>query len=425
MSAEPGGSPGKSEPNPSRRRGLWVLAACGLGLAVTGVMLFVPVVVASTPQTQQAKSTARVVPVRTARATTYDFPVVLAGIGTVVPQKTVTVQSRVSGQLVRVLFKEGEHVKAGQLLAEIDPRPFHARLQQVEGQLKREHALLDNATNELQRTRMLAAESLASTQEVDAQESLVAQYRASRLVSQGLVSAAELELGFTRITAPIAGRIGFRQVDAGNNVTPTDALAVIHVTDPIHVVFALPEDTVPVVVRELTKARQGGRSLEVEAWDKGNRSLLGRGQVITIDNQIDATTGTVKLKAQFGNALGSLFPNQFVNVKFVVDVAQKALVVPVAAIQRGRQQPFVYVVGSGDVIQVRNVTLGASDGERTIIQDGLNTGDVVVVQGADHVREGVHVKASNQTSEPASAAVSTAAPGSAPPSASAVSAHGP
>jgi multidrug efflux system membrane fusion protein len=341
---------------------------------------------------EKKKDPARVVPVQVAAAKTVDLPVVLSGLGSVVPSQSVTVRSRVAGQLVRLAFREGELVQQGQLLAEVDARPFQAKVAQTAGQLARDRALLTHARSELERMQGLAKNHLISEQALATQASLVAEYQAAERVSVGLNDAAQLELGFTRILAPIRGRVGFRQMDVGNNVDLATPLVVIHAVEPIAVIFTLPEDDVPLVTQTMQRARAEKRALEVEAWDKGTRLRIARGTLLTIDNQIDAATGTVKLKALFENHEQELFPNQFVNVRFTVDVLQGATVVPVASIQRGREGPFVYVVDAQQVSSVRKLELGISADGASVVRSGLEPGELVVVQGVDQVRDGTKVK---------------------------------
>lgn len=319
--------------------------------------------------------------------------VVQNGLGTVVSLYSASVKSRVSGQLVRVHFTEGELVKEGQLLAELDPRSFQAEVMQVEGQLARDRALLTNATLDLGRYEALGKESIARQEEVEARRSLVKQYEGALLAGQGLLRTKSLQLSFSRVTAPIGGRIGLRQVDPGNIVGPNDAngIAVINSLRPISVVFTLPEDVVPAVSARLTAARQKHESLVVEAWEKGNKARLAVGKLLTLDNQIDAGTGTVKLKAEFANEDLSLFPNQFVNVRLLLETRGDKVVVPAAAIQRGSQGTFVYAVTGAGAATVRVVDLGPADGNDVSIEKGLVAGERVVTSGVDRLREGAPV----------------------------------
>jgi len=347
----------------------------------------------------------RPVPVQVARARSSDVHVAELGLGTVVPRQSVTVRSRVTGQLERVLFQEGELVKAGQLLAEVDPRPFQLQLEQVEGQLARDRALFKNAALDLERFRSLAAGVIAK-QQIDTQDSLVHQYEGTVRSDQGLVDAARLQVSFTRIAAPIAGRIGLRLIDGGNYINAGDpvGIAVINAVQPICVVFSVPEDRVPSVLKRLDEARRAGGSLTVEAWDRASENRLATGTLLTLDNQIDPATGTVKLKAQFSNEDGALYPNQFVNARLLLETLHGATVAPTTAVQRGSQGSFVYAVGADNTVAVRIVALGPIDGDDVAIERGLAPGDLVVVNGADKLREGAKVEAvgASGPSEPTS-----------------------
>jgi len=335
----------------------------------------------------------RPIPVQAARVKSSDLPLTQAGLGTVIPSQSVVVRSRVSGQLLRVLFEEGQQVRAGQVLAEIDPRPFRAQLEQVEGQLARDRALLKNAELDFERFRSLASEVIAK-QQVDAQQSLVHQYEGAVRSDQGLVDAAQLQVSFTHIGAPISGRIGLRVVDAGNYINAGDpaGIAVINAVQPICVTFSLPEDRVPSVLARLSQVRRQGGVLAVEAWDRDGKNRLATGKLLTLDNQIDPTTGTVKLKGQFANRDGALFPNQFVNARLLLDVLRGATVAPYTAIQRGNQGSFAYAVGADNLVAVRQVALGPADGENVAVERGLTPGDLVVTNGADKLREGARVQ---------------------------------
>lgn len=352
---------------------------------------------ASTPGGAAKGGNSRPVPVIAVPVKTQDVKVTQNALGTVVSQNSVTVRARVSGQLDRVLFKEGQNVKAGEVLAEIDSRPFAAQLAQVQGQAARNQALLRNAQIDLERYQSLRSQNSISAQQVDTQESLVQQYKGTIQADQGLVDSAKLQLGFTRITAPISGRIGLRQVDAGNVVNTTDAggLAVITSLQPIGVVFTLQEDALPVVASRLADAQARGTTLAVEAWDRGSKNLLAKGTLLTIDNQIDPTSGTIKAKAIFPNTDNTLYPNQFVNVRLLIETRSEAKVVPNAAIQYGSKGPFVYAVSADNTVTVKPVKTGPVDGNVTLIAEGLNAGEQVVINGVDKLREGAKVALSS------------------------------
>ena len=335
----------------------------------------------------------RPVPVQVARARAAEIRVTRSGLGSVVSYRSATVKSRVEGQLVRVLFEEGALVERGQVIAEIDPRPFQAAVLEVQGRVSRDRALLDNARLDFQRYQALRTERIAKQEDVDARESLVRQYEGALLAGEGALKHANLQLGFSRITAPISGRIGLRQVDEGNNVSPGDpeGIAVINSVQPISVVFTLPEDDVPVLSRRLSAAKAKGESLLVEAWDKGSKNLLGKGTLVTLDNQIDPSTGTVKLKAEFANEDAVLFPNQFVNVRLVLESVPGAIVIPPAAVQRGSSGPFVYVITDERSVERKLVELGPLDGAEQSVASGVSAGELLVVSGADRLREGSKV----------------------------------
>jgi len=317
---------------------------------------------------------------------TGELPVYLTGLGTVTAFNTVTVRSRVDGQLVSVAFQEGQFVHAGDALAEIDPRPFEAQLKQAEGQLLRDLAQLKDARINLERYRAMFSGELISRQQVDTQAALVTQYEGTVRLDQGLIDSAKLQLIYCHITAPISGRIGLRLVDVGNMVHANDqnGLLVITQVQPIAVVFTLPEDALPPVIGRL----RSGERLQVEAYDRTGRTRIATGNLLAIDNQIDQTTGTSRLKASFDNADNALFPNQFVNVQLLLDVRANAVIAPLAAIQRGPQGTFVYVVKTDQSVEVRPVTTGAAAGSEVAIDTGLSAGDQVVVDGIDKLRPG-------------------------------------
>jgi multidrug efflux system membrane fusion protein len=329
-------------------------------------------------------------PVATATARIGDVNIVQTGLGTANALRTVTVKPRVDGQLNSVNFTEGQMVAAGQTIAQIDPVPLQVQLAQAEGQLARDAAQLNNARLDLERYRTLLAQDSIATQLVDQQAAQVRQLEGTVKIDQAQVDNAKLQLSYTQIIAPISGRLGLRQVDAGNMVKGSDAngIAVITQVDPINVLFTIPQDTLPRVLARL----KAGEKPPVEIWDREQKALLATGKLITTDNQIDVTTGTVKLKAEFPNPDGKLFPNQFVNVRMVVDTRKGVVVVPSAAIQRGSQGTVVYVVKEDNTVTLRPVQTGPTEGANTAVESGLKEGERVIVDGVDRVREGAKVE---------------------------------
>lgn len=332
----------------------------------------------------------RPTPVLADVATKKDVNIYLNGLGTVTPLKTVTVRSRVDGELVKLHFTEGQTVKEGDLLAEIDSRPFQVQLMQAEGQMARDQALLANARIDLERYQTLFKQDSIAKQQVDTQAALVRQYEGAVRTDQSQIESAKLQLTYSRVTAPISGRLGLRQVDQGNVVRAGDAngLVVITQLQPVAAVFTIPQDSLPAVLRQL----KAGEKPPVEAWDRENRTKLASGTLITVDNQIDPTTGTVKLKAQFPNSDGSLFSNQFVNVRMLLETRKDTTVVPSAAVQRGAQGMFVYVVRDDSTVTVRPVKVGPTDGPVTAIEAGVQPGERVVTDGVDRLREGAKIE---------------------------------
>ncbi|WP_243294263.1 MdtA/MuxA family multidrug efflux RND transporter periplasmic adaptor subunit [Geothrix mesophila] len=331
----------------------------------------------------------RPVPVVAVAARQGDMPMSLTGLGTVTALNTVTVKSRVDGQLVRVAFTEGQMVRQGDLLAEIDPRPFQVQLMQAEGQLAKDRAAYQNALADLNRLQGLVQQGIISRQQLDTQSSSVAQYEATLKADQAQVESAKLNLTYSHITAPISGRVGLRQVDAGNMVRASDAngLAVIAPIQPINVVFAVPADNIQNVLRQTAK----GAKLPVEAWDRDLKVRLATGSLSAIDNQVDSATGTVRLKALFTNDDRTLFPNQFVNARLLVDTLRGVVIVPTAAVQRSPQGAFVYVVKADGTADMRPVEVLATDGDDTALKQGVAGGETVITDGLDKLRPGSKV----------------------------------
>lgn len=329
-------------------------------------------------------------PVRVADVVTGDFPVYYKALGTVTAINTVNVRSRVAGELVKVNFQEGQRVKAGDLLAEIDPRSYEIALQQAQGTLAQNQAQLKNAQIDLQRYKDLFAEDSIARQTLDTQQALVGQYQGTIQTNQAAVNDAKLNLDFTRIRAPIAGRLGLRQLDIGNLVAANDtsALVVITQVQPITVAFTLPEsELTPVLARY-----RSGAKLTVEAWDRGDTRKQATGVLGSLDNQIDTTTGTLKFKARFDNQDEALFPNQFVNVRLLSDTLKGVVLVPSAAVQYGVDGTFVYAMDGNDKVKIRQLKVGPTDGANTVVEQGLAQGDRVVLEGTDRLRDGSRVE---------------------------------
>lgn len=328
----------------------------------------------------------RPVPVAVAKARKGDMAVHLTGLGTVTALNSVTVKSRVDGQLLRVVFTEGQMVREGDLLAEIDPRPFQVQLMQAEGQLAKDQAAAQNAMADLKRLEGLVQQGIISRQQLDTQSSSVAQYQAALKSDQAQVESAKLNLVYSRITAPISGRVGLRQVDAGNMVRATDAngLATLAPIQPINVVFAVPADNIQKV---MSQSATGGR-LPVEAWDRDLRNRLGTGVLAAIDNQVDSATGTVRLKALFANEDRALFPNQFVNAQLLLDTLRGVVIIPTASIQRGPQGSFVYAVKADNTVELRIIEIQGTEGEDTAVRKGLEGGETVIIDGLEKLRPG-------------------------------------
>ncbi|MDO9101587.1 MAG: MdtA/MuxA family multidrug efflux RND transporter periplasmic adaptor subunit [Candidatus Nitrotoga sp.] len=377
-----------------KNKALWITIGVLVAAGVLAIFLFYGKQEKQTqtpPMGRGGKDGAsRPVPVAVAIARTGDIDVVINALGTVTARNTVTVKPRVDGQIVRVAFREGQVVKIGDLLAEIDPRSFQSQLDQANGQLMRDQALLANARLDQARYRGLLAKDSIAKQQVDAQEALVRQYEGVVQTDRALVDNAKLQLAFTHVTAPIAGRLGLRLVDTGNMVRTTDTggLVVITQTQPITVIFSIPSDNLTTVLSKL----QANQQLVVEAWDRDDKNKLAIGILLTIDNQIDATTGTVKLKAEFTNSDNALFPNQFVNIHLHIETRHGITLIPTSASQRGTQGTFFYVVDDNKTVSLRPVVLGPISGNIVAVEKGLIPGEKVVVDGADKLRQGAKVE---------------------------------
>ncbi len=368
---------------PGGERTLWA----AFGLLLLALLLWA---IQPAAETQTGRfGTGGPMPVGVAAAARGDIAITLNALGTVTPLATVTVRPQVSGELLKIDFQEGQMVKAGDVLAEIDPRTFKAAYDQAQGQLERDQASLSNAFVDLKRQQALYAQKATSQQLLATQAALVRQLQGVVKSDSANVEAAAINLGYTKIVSPVAGRAGLRQVDVGNlvQVGQTGGVVVVTQLEPISVLFSLPEDNIADVMQRLGS----GAVLGVDAYDRGQTNKLASGRLATVDNQIDTTTGTVKLRALFDNAAGELFPNQFVNVRLLVNTLHGQTVVPSSAIERGAEGAFVYVVQSDSTVAMRAVTLGPQDGDRVAILKGLNPGETVVTDGADRLRDGAEV----------------------------------
>ncbi len=379
----------------------WRLWLVVLAVAVVGFYFFIA---RSGPDSNTQAPPAgshTIVPVAAVPAKLGDLNQYISAIGTVTAYNTVTIKSRVDGALDKVNFTEGQSVKAGDLLAEIDPRPYQVQLEQAEGTLAKDVASLENAKVTFARDKELYKENALARQDLDNQETAVGQYAGSIESDKGAVDNAKLQLTYSRITSPITGRVGLRLVDPGNIIHATDAtgFAVITQLQPIAVDFSIPEDDLP----SLESAMKANPRLPVEAYDRDFKHQLAAGTLLTTDNQIDQTTGTIKLKASFPNEDNVLFPNQFVNSKLLVNTLHNVILIPAAGLQRSQQGSFVYVVKPDQTVEMRSVTVGASQGDVIAIDKGLAAGDLVVTDGVDKLQQGSHVSVQTAAIPPGSA----------------------
>lgn len=343
------------------------------------------------------KVASRPTPIVSAPVINRDMPIYLSALGNVTPTYNVTVHSQIMGVLQKVFFKEGQFVKKGDLLAQIDPRPYEALLKQYKGNLMRDKALLANARIDLKRYQDLWKQDSVSQQTLATQQALVEQYEGAVKTDEGLIESTKINLIYCRIVSPIAGRVGLRLVDAGNLIQLSDTTGIVVITtiNPITVIFSLPEDYIPGLINQV----YDNDAMKVYAYDRQQEQLLASGRLLTLDNQIDPNTGTVKLRAQFVNKKNKLFPNQFVNIKILVNTLKDAVVVPTAAVQHTLTYDFVYVVDK-QTVTIKKITTGPSIGNETVINKGLTPGQLVVIEGADKLVSGAHVINEQEKSKP-------------------------
>ena len=399
------------------RSALWLLLVL---LVVAGLVTWVVRRNGQQPAATGRFASSGPMPVGTAKVEKGDMPIALSGLGAVTPLAMVTIKTQINGQLIDVAFKEGQIVAKGDVLAQIDPRPYQVALAQAEGQLAKDQALLKNAEIDLTRYKTLVAQNSVARQTLDTQGALVQQDIGTVQADQAQVDTQKLNLTYCRIVAPVGGRVGLRQVDPGNYVQTSDAGGIVVITQlqPISVIFTLPEDNLPAVLKRM----RTGATLAATAFDRTGATKLGAGTLETVDNQIDPTTGTVKLRAIFDNTDQLLFPNQFVNIGLLVDTLHDASIVPLAAIQRGAPGTFVYLVKPDDTVAALPVSLGPSDTQNAAITKGLTPGQAVVTDGADRLKDGAKVRivepgkpAAAAPGAPAATVPAATVPGAAPP----------
>ena len=408
-------------PAPRRKKWPWVLATAAVAVAAYLLISNHSRAQAKAAADQAKAAASAPVPVVAAAARLGEIPVYLTGLGSVTALNTAVVKSRVDGQLFRIDFREGQLVREGQLLAELDPRPFQVQLMQAQGQKAKDEAALQNAKVDLQRYEILMKEDAIPKQQLDTQAAVVKQDEAAIQSDQAQVESAKLNLAYCRIAAPIAGRVGLRLVDNGNIVHASDpnGIVMINEVQPITVIFTIAADRLPRVLQQM----HGGVQLQVDAFDRDNKTKLASGALAAVDNQIDQTTGTVRLRAVFANQADALFPSQFVNARLLVDTLRNTVLVPTAAIQRSPTATFVYRVKPDHTVEIRNVVVQLTEGDNTSLRPasadaGVAPGDLVVTDGVDRLRPGMKVAptlagANGNAAAPAGA-VSAGAAGAAP-----------
>ena len=392
----PGGHPASRTAPPQQKSHWWVWLLLLLLAAVAGYRFYPQVIAGNTKTENKAEKSAgkkggQAIPVVATAARRTDLPIYLTGLGSVTAYNTVTIRSRVDGELLKVAFTEGQIVHQGDLLAEIDPRPYEAQLAQAEGQLAKDKAQLENAKVDLSRYQTLDAQRVIPRQQAETQAAMVHQLQGTLEADQGMIQMIRLNLTYCKIMSPLTGRIGLRIVDQGNIVHAADpnGLATIAQLQPIAVLFNLPQDNLPQVMAKM----RAGQTLVVEAYDRDLKMKLAIGKLLTVDNAIDPSTGTARFKAEFANEDGSLFPNQFVNARLLVDTRHGIVTVPAAAIQHSPQSSYVYVVNSDQTVSMREVAPGAVEGDDASVDKGLQAGEIVVVDGVDKLQQGTKVDA--------------------------------
>jgi multidrug efflux system membrane fusion protein len=399
---------------------LWVIGFLLLAAASAGYYYWTKSAATDEPRGQRGRfgqfgGPNQATPVRVVPVQKGTIDVVVRALGTVTPLQTVTVRSRLDGELLRVLFTEGQHVRQGQLLAEVDARPYEVQLAQAQGSLNENQARLENAKSDLARYEKLVSEGLITKQQVTTQEALVQQYQGALQANVAQVNNAKLQLAYTRIVAPIDGRLGLRQVDPGNLIRQSDPNGVVVITQmrPISVLFTVPEAELPSVL----EAMRRGAKLPVQAWDRADKIMLAEGVLQTVDNQIDTSTGSIKLRAQFTNDQEQLFPNQFVNIRLRVRSISDATIIPAAAVQRASFGTFVYAVKPDHTVTIKRIALGAADGERQSITGGLDGSEQIVLEGVDELTEGAKVEVITGTDTGPRPRAGTGGPGTGAPGA--------